>query len=151
MRSLRTEHSTTRLRRWFCLYGDHFHCFLSRGLVHEKIFLPFRTRFGVVAKQNMIESKPQQLLRSKQRHAGLFRSAVTFSLIAFYASSDKVCRGAFAALCTRQNVIEREVLRMTVVAAILAAVTIANVDAGSLHRGFAAITTHMYVMSQANY
>ncbi len=133
------------------LCGDHFQCFLSLGLVHKQIFLPFRTRFGVVAKQDMIQAKPQQLLRCKQWHAGLFRRSITFSLIAFYACSDKVGRGAFAALCTRQNVIEREVLRMFVVTAILAPVTVSNIDAGTLHRSFAAITTHMHVMSQADY
>src|SRR5439155_8040252 len=59
-------------------------------------------------------------------------------------------RRMLAALCTRENVIERQVLCMLVLAAILAAIAVANVDARALHRSFAAIASKVNVMTQAD-
>ena len=120
-------------------------------VVHEQVLLPFRTRFGIVAKQHVIEAETQQLLRSQQRHTCLFRRSVPFPLVAFHAGGDQVRRGAFAALCTRQNVIERQVLCVFMVAAILAAVTVANVNPGTLHRRFAAVAANVHVMPQTDH
>lgn len=96
----------------------------------------------------MVEAETQQLLRGKQRHAGLFGSAVALALVAANASRYKVLRRAFATLCTGKNVVERQVFGLPVLTAILAQVTVANVDARTLHGGLAAIPANMHVMAQ---
>ena len=83
--------------------------------------------------------------------SGLFRGTVTFSLIAFYACSDKVRRGAFAALSARQYVIERQVFCVFVFTAVLTTVSIANVNPGTFHCGLAAISANVDVVAQPNH
>lgn len=87
-------------------------------IVHKQIFLPFRTRLGIVAKQHVIQAQSKQLLRCEQRHTSLFRRAVSFPLVALYARRYKIGRCAFTALCTWQNVIERQVFRVLVLGSI---------------------------------
>lgn len=127
-----------------------FVLFLVR-IVHKQIFLPFRTRLGVVAEQHVIKAQTQKFLRREQRHSGLFRRTVTFSLIAFYASSYKVSRSAFTALCTRQDVIQRQILGMLMVTAILAAVAVADVNSRPLHCRLSSVSTNIDVMTQADH
>jgi len=104
-----------------------------------------------MAKQYMIESQTKQLLRRKQRHPCLFRRAVAFPLIAFYARGDQIGRRAFAALCPRQDVVERKVLGVTMLAAILAAVTVANVNTCPLHRRLRTIAADVNVMAKPDH
>lgn len=127
--------------------------FLGRidGLVHKQIFLPFRTGFGVVAQEDVIETETQQLLGSKQRHTGLFGSAVTLALVAADAGSHKVLRGALAALRTGQDMVERQVLGLAMLTAILAQVAVANVDTRPFHRCLAAIPAHVYIVTQPDH
>ena len=130
---------------------DKLFLFFLVRVVHEQVLLPLRTRFSVVTKQYVIESQPKQLLRRQQRHSGLFRRAVTLSLIAFYAGSDKVCRGAFAALGTRQDVIKRQILSVPMLAAILAPIAVADVNPCPLHCRLASVSTNVDVVSQADH
>jgi len=104
-----------------------------------------------MAEQHMVKAQSQKLLRSEQRHAGLLRRTVTFSLVAFYASSDEVRRCAFAALSTRQDVIKRQILGVFVIAAILAAVTVADVNPRPLHCRLASVSTNVDVVTQADH
>lgn len=120
-------------------------------IVHKQILLPLRTRFCVMAKQNMIKAEPKQLLRCQQGHSRLFGRAVTLSLITFNASRDQIRRRAFSALCTRQNMIERQVLRVLVIAAILTAITVADINPGTLHRGFPSIPADVYIMPKTDH
>src|SRR5262245_33810267 len=103
-----------------------------------------------MAKQHVIESEAKQLLRSQQRHAGLLGRAVALTLVALDTRGHQVLRRAFAALCPRQNVVEREVLCMTMLATILAAISIANVNSCSLHRRFTVLAADMDIMPQPN-
>ncbi len=96
----------------------------------------------------MVEAETQQLLRRQQRHSRLLGRAVALALVAFYAGSDQILRRVFAALSTRKNVIKRQVLRMTMLAAILAAIAVANVNTRTLHRRLAVIAPQMNVMTQ---
>src|SRR5690606_573057 len=102
------------------LLGNGPEPFVVAVLVDEEILLPFRTRLGVVTKQDVIEPKAKQLLRRQERHTCLLRRAVAFPLVAFDARGHEVLRGVLAALCSRQNVVERQILCVTMVAAILA-------------------------------
>lgn len=113
--------------------GDGLKPFVIAGFVDEKIFLPFRTRFGVVTKQDMVEPEPKQFLGGKQWHSGLLGRSIAFSLIAPYASGNKILRRVFSTLSTREDVVKRQIFRMPVLAAILAAISIANIDTGALH------------------
>ena len=98
----------------------------------------------------MIEPETQKLLRGQQWHACLLGSAVTFSLVALHAGRDEIRRGAFTTLCSRQDVIERQVLRVAMITAVLAAIAVANVDTRTLHRRLTAIAPHMNIVSQPN-
>lgn len=104
-----------------------------------------------MTEQYVIESQTKQFLRCKQRHPCLFRSSVTFTLVAFYTRGDQVGRSAFAALCPRQYVVERQVFGMTMLAAILAAVTVANVNACPLHRRLGTIAANVDVMTKPDH
>ena len=97
-------------------------------VVHEEVLAPLRPGFGVVAKQHVVQPQPQQFLRREQRHTGLFGRAVTFTLVAFYARGNEICGSAFTALRTRENVIERQVLCVLMVAAVLTSVAVTRVD-----------------------
>ncbi len=99
----------------------------------------------------MVEAETQQLLRRQQRHSRLLRRAVAFSLVAFYAGRDQILGRVFAALSTRKNVIERQVLSVTMLAAILAAIAVSNVDTRTLHRRLAVIAPQMNVMTQPHH
>ena len=99
----------------------------------------------------MVEPETQKLLRREQRHSSLLRRAVAFSLVAFYASSDQIRRRAFAALRTRKNVIERQILGVLVVAAVLAAVAVADVNPSPLHCRLASVSTYVDVVTQADH
>ena len=121
------------------------------NIVHKQILSPFRTIFGVVTEQHMVEAEPQQLLRSQQRHAGLLGRAVALSLVALDARRHQILRRALAALGTRENVIQRQVLGVFVLAAILAAIAVANVDPGTLHRRFAVVAANVDIMPQPDH
>ena len=103
-----------------------------------------------MAKQYVIESESEKLLRREQRHACLFRRTITFSLITFHARRDEIRRCAFSALGTGKNVIECEVLRVFVIATVLAAITITDVNASTLHGRFAPVAANMNVVPEAN-
>lgn len=104
-----------------------------------------------MAEQYVIEAETQQLLGCKQRHTGLFRRAVAFTLVAADAGGYKILRGAFAALGAGKYVIQRQVLGGFVFTAILAQIAVANIDTRSLHRCLAAITAHVYIMTQPDH
>jgi len=131
--------------------------FLSRdfyvffqNIVHKEIFLPFGTRFGVVAEQDVVESETQQFLRSQQRHSGLFGRPVSFALVAFDAGGDQIVRRRFAALRPRQDMIERQVFGVFVFAAVLAAVAVANINPRPFHRRFLAAAFDVHVGPQTH-
>ena len=119
-------------------------------LVHKQIFFPFGFRFRVVTEQHAVESKLEKFLRREQRHSGLIGRAVAFALVAFDARRNEVVRGAFAALRSRQNVIERQIFGVFVVAAVLTAVAVANVNSGALHRRFLPFALDVNIRSQAH-
>lgn len=98
----------------------------------------------------MIEAESKQLLRSQERHARLLWRSVAFALIALYTRGHQVLRCVLAALCTREDVIKRQVFCVLVLGAILAAIAVANVDSRPLHGRLAAVATQMHVMSQPN-
>ena len=104
-----------------------------------------------MAEKHVIESQTEKLLRSEQRHTSLFGRSITFSLVALHTRRDKVSRRAFTALRTRQDVIERQVFRMLVIAAVLAAIAIANVDACTLHGRLAAIAADVDVVPKPDH
>ena len=131
--------------------GSYLHLLHFRMVVHEQIFLPFGTRLGVVAEQYVIETETQKLLRRQQRHTCLFGRTITFSLITFHTGRDKVGRCAFSALGTGKNVIECEVLCVSVIAAVLAAITITNINASTLHGCLAAVAANMNIVPQSNH
>src|SRR5688572_7284355 len=99
-----------------------------------------------MAKQHMVETETQQLLRGQQRHTSLIRGTIPLSLIASNTRCDEVVRCALSALCPRENVIERQVLSVLVLATVLTPVTVANVDPCTFHRCFAVIAAYVYVM-----
>ena len=101
-----------------------------------------------MAKQYVIEPETKQLLRGQQRHACLFRRTVPLTLVALDAGRDQILRRAFAALRSRQDVIERQVLGMLMLSAILATITVANIDSGPLHGRFAVLAANMNIMPQ---
>ena len=103
-----------------------------------------------MAKKYVIEAESKQLLGCKQRHASLIGRAIAFSLIAFDAGGDEVVRSAFAALGTRENVIQRQLFSMLGFAAILTAIAVADVDPCTFHRRFAVGTADVDVMTQPN-
>jgi hypothetical protein len=96
----------------------------------------------------VIEPEAKKLLRSQQGHAGLFGRTVAFSLITLYARGDKICRGAFTALCAGKYVIQRKVLRVLMIAAVLAAIAVADVNAGTLHCRLATVTSDVNVVPE---
>lgn len=104
-----------------------------------------------MTEKDVVETETEQFLRRKQRHACLFRRAVTLSLIAFYARSDQVVRRAFAALRTWENVVKRQLFRMLGFTAILTAIAVTDVDAGTLHRCFAIVAANVNVVTQTNH
>lgn len=99
----------------------------------------------------MVEAEAKQLLRRQQRHPGLFRRPVAFPLVAFYARRDQVLRGRFAALGTRKNVIERQILCMTMLAAVLAAIAVADIDPCTLHSRFAVVTLNVDIVTKPDH
>ena len=103
-----------------------------------------------MAKKHVIKSEPQQLLRRQQRHSGLLGRAVALTLVTLDTRGHEILRRALAALRTRQNVVKRQVLCMPVVAAILAAVPITNVNTSPLHRRLAAPALYVDVMAQSD-
>lgn len=98
----------------------------------------------------MIESESKKLLRCEQRHACLFGCAVAFPLIALHARCDEIRRRAFTALGAGKDVIERQIFRVAMIAAVLAAITIANVNACTLHGRLATVTANVNVVSKTN-
>lgn len=123
---------------------------LFAKVVHEQVFFPLRPRFGVVAEQNVVEPEPQQFLRGQERHAGLFRRSVALALVAGDTGRDQICRGALAALSPRENVIERQVLGEPMVAAVLAAIAVADVDPCTLHCRFTTRAPDIHIMPEPN-
>ena len=117
-------------------------------VVHKEVLAPLGPRFGVMAKQYVIKAEPQKLLRGKQRHACLFGSSVSFSLVALYTGGDEICGSAFAALCTRENVVERKVLCVPVIAAVLTAITVADIHPCTLHCGLPPVSADINIMTQ---
>ena len=103
-----------------------------------------------MTKQHVIEAETQQLLRCQQRHTCLLGRAVALTLVTFDAGRDQIVRRAFAALCPRENVIERQILGVLMLAAILAAIAVANIDPGPFHRRFAVIAPNVHIMTQAD-
>src|SRR5690349_8612144 len=101
-----------------------------------------------MAEQHMIEAKPQKLLRREQRHACLFRRTIALTLVALDAGRDEIVRRTFAALSSRQNMVERQVLGMFMLAAILATIPVTNVDPGPFHRRLAVRASNMNIMPQ---
>ncbi len=101
-----------------------------------------------MAKQYVVESQPEQFLRSQKRHPRLFGRSIAFTLIALYTGRNQVMRSAFAALGPRENMVKRQVLGVLVLAAVLAAIAVANINASPLHRGLAVVPTHMHIMPQ---
>ena len=133
----------TMLRGYLLLFFGNF--------IHKQIFSPFAARFGVMTKQNVIETETQQFLRRQQRHSRLIGRAIAFALVAFYASRHQIVRRTFAALRPRQNMIERQILCVFVLGAILAAVSVANIDPRALHRRFLAATLDVDVRPQTHH
>ena len=123
---------------------------LVLDIVHEQILSPLRTILRVVTEKYVIEAQAKKLLRSEQRHTRLLRSSIAFTLIALYAGRHEILRRSFAALRTRQDVIERQVLSMLVLGTILTAIAVANIDPRTLHGRFAIVTPHMNVVTQPN-
>lgn len=122
--------------------------YLIGSVVHKQVFAPFRAVLGVVTQQHMIEAEAKQLLRREQRHSRLLGRAVAFALIALDARGHQILRRVLAALRTREDVIKRQVFRMFVLGAILAAIAVANVNSRTLHRRLAAVAPQMNVVSQ---
>ena len=120
------------------------------NIVHKEIFSPLRPIFGIVAEQHMIESETEQLLRGQQRHAGLFRRAVAFTLVAFNAGRHEIVRRAFPALGTRENMVERQFLGVLVLTAVLTAIAITDIDPSTFHCRLAGVTTNVNVVTQSN-
>src|SRR5436190_21833685 len=77
-------------------------------IVHKQILAPFRTIFGVMTEQHVVEAEPEQLLRREQRHACLLGCAVALALVALDAGGHKVLRRRLAALGTREDVVKRQ-------------------------------------------
>ena len=96
----------------------------------------------------MVEAEAEEFLRCEQRHSGLFGRAVAFTLVAFYAGRDEIVRRAFTALRTREDVVERQVFGVLVLAAVLTAVAVADIDPRPFHRSLAVIATQMDVMTK---
>lgn len=103
-----------------------------------------------MAKQNVIQPESKQLLRRQQRHASLLRRTIAFALITLYTCCHKILRRRFATLSSRENVVKRQVLGVTMFAAILATISVANVDPSTFHRGLAIIASKMDVVAQSN-
>lgn len=103
-----------------------------------------------MTKQDVIKPEPKQFLRSEQRHTGLLGRAVAFALIAFDAGRHEILRGVFAALSPRQNMIQCEIFCVTVFAAVLASITVTDVDACALHRILIVLAAQMDIVAQAN-
>src|SRR5688572_5084723 len=101
-----------------------------------------------MAKQYVIEPQTKQFLRRKQRHPRLFRCSVALTLVAFYARRHQVGRRAFATLSAGQDMVQRQVLCVTVIAAILAAIAIADVNASTLHRRLRTVAADVDVMTE---
>ena len=104
-----------------------------------------------MAKQHVIEAETKQLLRRQQRHARLLRRAVALSLVALHACGHEIRRRTFTALGAGKNMVERQVFSMSMLTAVLAAVTVADVNACALHRRFAAIASNIDVMAQSDH
>lgn len=98
----------------------------------------------------MVKSEPQKFLRRKQRHACLVRRSIALTLVALDAGRDKVVGRAFAALSSRQDVIERQVLCVFVFSAILAPITVAYIDTGPFHSGLTILAADVNIMTQPN-
>ena len=109
-------------------------------------YFPFRTRFGVVAKQNMVKSRRSASAIKQGMRA--VPASVAFALVTFYASGNQVCRSAFTALCARQDMIKREIFCVTMLSAILATITVTDVHASTLHGRFAAIAPDINIMAK---
>jgi len=101
-----------------------------------------------VTQQHVVEAESQQLLRCEQRHTRLIGRAIALSLVAFHARGNEVVRGAFTALCPREDMVERQILGVPMFAAILAPIPVANIDARPFHRRFAIITPDVHIMTQ---
>ena len=121
------------------------------NIVHKEILAPLGSVLGVMTEQHVIEAEPEQLLRGQQRHACLLGRAVALTLVTLDARRHEVLRRALAALRTRKNMIERQVLGVLVLCAILAAITVADVDARTLHRGLAIIAADVHIVTQPNH
>ncbi len=118
---------------------------------HKQIFLPFGFRLGVMTQKNVVESDAQKFLRAEQRHSRLFGCAVAFALVAGNTSRHEILRNGFAALRSRQNMVERQILRVFVVAAVLTAIFVADINSRPLHRRFLTLAAHVNISSQTNH
>ena len=103
-----------------------------------------------MTKQDVVKPETQKLLRREKRHSGLFGRAVAFALVAFDASRHEIVRDAFAALRARQDVVERQILGVFVLAAVLTAIAVADIDPGALHCRFLAAAFDVNVGTQAH-
>lgn len=101
-----------------------------------------------MAKEHVVQAKSQQLLRREKRHSSLLRSPVSFALIAPDARGCQVLGCGRSALRLREYVVEGQVLCVSVVPAILAAIAVPYVNAGAFHRIFAAPAPDMNVLSE---
>lgn len=130
--------------------GDGLESFVVAALVDEEILLPFGARFGVVAQKHVVKAEAKQLLGGQERHACLVGCSIAFALIALNARCHKILRRMLAALCTRQDVIERQVFRVAMLTAILTAVAVTNVDPCTLHRILVFLSAQMDIVAQAH-
>jgi hypothetical protein len=101
-----------------------------------------------MTEQYVVEAEPEEFLRGQQGHSGLLRRPVAFALITFYTSRNKVMWSALAALRTGKNVVESQILCVLGLAAVLAAISIANVDPGPFHRRLTIVAADVYVVAQ---
>lgn len=100
-----------------------------------------------MAEQNVVEPKPKKLLRCEQGHTRLLGRSVAFSLIAPDTGGDQVLRGRCAALGFRKNVVQSKIPRRILISAILAFISVANIDTGPFHRIFAPSATDVNIVS----
>src|SRR5687767_7094403 len=104
-----------------------------------------------MAEQYAVESELEKFLRGQKRHSCLFRRAVALTLVALDTSRHQVLRRRFAALCARQYMVKRQFFGVLMLAAILAAITVTNINSRPFHRRFATATMHIDVMTKAHY
>lgn len=103
-----------------------------------------------MTEKHVVQTQPKQLLRGQKRHSRLLGRPVALALVTPLAGGDEILRSRRSALCFGHDVIERQILGVFVVAAILATITIPNIDPGPLHRAVAPTAADIDVMAQAH-